>query len=243
MDFVTGYHGLQDDLIELVTGSSGRAGVPVPACPGWSTGDVMSHVVGLAEDASSGRLPPLNLMEQWRDADVAADRDAMTAAQVGRRRQLAADDRARDWRALGDVLDPMLGGTRPFPPPAMPYLSAVLVTDLVVHDQDVRAALGAPHRAEGADLSIALASYAFGVEYRITQLGLPALRLRYAGKDRTLGVGDPAASLSADRYDLVRVLAGRRNREQIAALSWEGDAAPYLPLLPAYGEREDPLED
>jgi hypothetical protein len=86
-----------------------------------------------------------------------------------------------------------------------------------------------------------LAGYCFGVDYRLRALGLPALELRYDGKERTLGEGPPAASVTAERWELLRVLAGRRSRDQIAALDWSGDPAPYLPLLPAYGERADAL--
>ena len=56
-----------------------------------------------------------------------------------------------------------------------------------------------------------------------------------------IGEGPPAASLTADRWELVRVLAGRRSRRQIAALEWDGDASPYLGLLPTYGERATDL--
>ena len=88
---------------------------------------------------------------------------------------------------------------------------------------------------------VALAGYAFGVDYRIRALGLPALQLRYDGKEKSLGEGEPAAALAADSWELLRVLAGRRSRDQIATLDWTGDPEPYLPLLPAYGERDDAL--
>ncbi len=90
-------------------------------------------------------------------------------------------------------------------------------------------------------LSLALAAYSFGVDYRIRQLGLPALEVRYGDKQRVLGAGEPGATVAASRFELVRVLGGRRSRDQILALEWEGDPSPYLPILPAYGERADQL--
>jgi hypothetical protein len=129
----------------------------------------------------------------------------------------------------------------PFPDPAPFGLAAVLVTDLVVHDQDVRGAFGRGRAPDGPASALALATYAFGVDYRIRQLGLPAFGLCTGPKLRVLGQGQPAATVSADRFELVRALAGRRSRAQILALSWEGDPGPYVGILPAYGERGDDL--
>ena len=61
------------------------------------------------------------------------------------------------------------------------------------------------------------------------------------GQERVLGEGDPAATVTADRFELVRMFGGRRSRAQILAASWSGDPTPYLPLIPAYGERTDDL--
>jgi hypothetical protein len=90
---------------------------------------------------------------------------------------------------------------------------------------------------------VALAAYSFSTDYRIRALGLPALMLRYEGKERTLGDGPAAAVLEADRWELLRVLAGRRSRAQIEALDWTGEPDAYLSLLPAYGERADDLNE
>ncbi|HET6214793.1 MAG TPA: hypothetical protein VFE14_18140, partial [Micromonosporaceae bacterium] len=74
-------------------------------------------------------------------------------------------------------------------------------------------------------------------------LSLPAFAVRYGEKSRVVGNGEPAATVTADRYELVRMFAGRRSRRQIAAMDWAGDPTPYLPIIPAYGERADDLVD
>jgi len=56
-----------------------------------------------------------------------------------------------------------------------------------------------------------------------------------------VGEGALGATLTASRWELLRVVAGRRSRAQIAVLDWIGDPEPYLALLPAYGERTDDL--
>ena len=56
-----------------------------------------------------------------------------------------------------------------------------------------------------------------------------------------MGEGASGATLTASRWEFLRVVAGRRSRAQIAAMDWTGDPEPYLALLPAYGERTDDL--
>ena len=213
----------------------------VPATPAWSVLDVVAHVTGIAVAAAGGILPvDLNLLEQFRDPAVAAARDDFADGHVSRRRGRAASEVLAEWEAAEPVLFERMrrgpGGD------GLPFgFDVVLVTDLCVHADDVAAALGRPPQRGSVAARVALSGYRFGVDYRIRALGLPALTLRYDGEERTLGDGPAGATLTADRWELLRVLAGRRSRTQILALDWTGDPEPYLALLPAYGEREDPL--
>jgi uncharacterized protein (TIGR03083 family) len=183
----------------------------------------------------------MDVLEQWRDDQVAQTRDRMTAEQVARVGQRSVEDLVDEWRELTATLSAMLSGAVPFPGPAPFGLGAILVTDLVIHHQDVRDALEVPHLADGPASSLALATYCFGVDYRIRQLALPALGVRYGEKLRILGDGEPAATVTGDRFNLLRAFGGRRSREQILAFGWHGDPNPYVALLPAYGERADHL--
>lgn len=215
---------------------------PVPATPAWTVLDVVAHVTGIAVAAAAGELPvDVNLLEQFRDPEVAAARDEFADGHVVRRRGRSAAEVLAEW----DAAEPRLLERiriRPGEPGSLPFGSDVmLVTDLCVHGDDVAQALGMPPQRGTAASRVALAGYCFGVDYRIRALGLPALALRYGGKERTLGEGPAAASLTADHWDLLRALAGRRSRGQIAAMDWTGDPEPYLSLIPAYGERLDDL--
>ena len=42
---------------------------------------------------------------------------------------------------------------------------------------------------------------------------------------------DPAVSVSADRFELLRALTGRRSAPQLRRLKWDGDPEPYLPAF------------
>jgi hypothetical protein len=110
-----------------------------------------------------------------------------------------------------------------------------------MHAQDVRTAVGAPGDRDSAGVGVALAAFSYGLDFRLRALGVPALGVRYGGKERVLGEEPVGASVTADRFDLVRALAGRRSSTQIRAMGWEGDPEPYVPLIPAYGERADDL--
>ena len=211
----------------------------VPATPEWAVRDVVAHVTGLAVDAAAGTMPiDLNLMEQFRDPEVAAARDEYADGQVLRRQDRPPEALLSEWAAAEpDLLARLRGENGGFPF----GFDVVLTTDLCVHTDDVANALGLPPNRNLSAARVAVAGYSFGVDYRIRALDLPALRLRYDGKEKTLGEGPPAATLSADSWELLRVLGGRRSRRQILALDWEGDPEPYVRLLPAYGEREDAL--
>jgi len=235
------YMTQQEALASLVLAYADRSGDQVPACPGWTVNDLLAHVVGLSRDAVNGMLPVIDLLEQWRDENVVHRRDRMTADQVDRVAGKSVEGLVSRWREMTPTLAAMLSGAIPFPDPAPFGLAAILVTDLVIHDQDVRGALRVHNAPEGPAPSLALATYFFGVDYRIRQLGLPALGVRYGDKTRILGTGEPAATVSGPRFELLRAFGGRRSREQILAFDWEGDPRPYVALVPAYGERPDAL--
>lgn len=214
---------------------------PVPATPAWTVLDVVAHVTGIAAAAVDGVLPvEVNLLEQFRDPEVAAARDEFAEGHVRRRRGRAPAAVVAEWDAAEPrLLDLMRRGPVP---DGLPFgFDMVLTTDLCVHADDVAHALGLPPNRGSAAARAAIAGYCFGVDYRIRALGLPALILRYGGKERTLGEPPAAATLTIDPWELLRTLSGRRSRAQMAAMDWTGDPAPYLPLLPAYGERQDDL--
>jgi hypothetical protein len=188
-----------------------------------------------AEDLGEfGRLSS-RILDQWRDEEVQRVRDTLTARQVEQRRWHDVPALVSEWRAATTEVLPLLRGEIPVPATLPPVVGSILVNDLIVHETDIRAALGLPRAPASAALSFALAGYAFSLENRIRFLGLPGLVLAYDGKERQLGEEPVGASLAADRHDLVRVLAGRRTRAQIQALTWTGDPGPFLDVLSEYG--------
>ena len=244
MDFAAAYEETHDQPVELVRGApqDGLSTV-VPASPAWDVRDVVAHVTGIATDVAAGTIPAeLRIADSLWDPARAIIRDGMTAGQVDARRGRPLEEILAEWSSALESLLPMLGGDRPFRF-AQAFVEPILVTDLAVHAQDVRGALGVPGDRASAGIGVALASYSVAVGTKIRLAGLHALRRRYDSKERILGDGGPAVTVEADRFELVRALSGRRSRDQIRAFVWEGDPDPYLPLIPAYGERLDPVDE
>jgi uncharacterized protein (TIGR03083 family) len=241
LDLGTAYLEVQDRMLATAVGQALER--RVPACPEWTVRDVVGHVAGLAKDAALGALPTINLLDQWRDESVAATRDGMTDRHVQRARSMSFDEVVDEWRRTTKLLAPMLSGTEQFPGSPPFGMDAILVTDLWVHDTDIGGSVARPRPADDAAAAIALAAYSFGIAPRLEALGLPPFGLRYGEKLRVVGSGEPAVTVTADRYELVRMLAGRRSRMQIAAMDWDGDPTPYLAIIPAYGERTDDVLD
>ena len=220
-----------------------RLAVTVPASPDWTVGDVVAHVTGLAADIVEGSVPPaFDLIQALSDPGQAALREAMTARQVSERKGRPIGEVLAEWdRASGDLV-PMLRDERPLPGSIPSGLAGiVLVTDLATHAQDVRGALAVAGDRHSAGVSVAFTSYVTALGFKLAMHGLPPLRLRYGDRERLAGEGAPAATLTGDRFELYRALAGRRSSGQIRSMQWEGDAEPYVDLIPAYGPRSDPL--
>jgi uncharacterized protein (TIGR03083 family) len=241
IDVGDAYLEVQGRLIEAVRSASQETlGTAVPATPKWTVKDVLAHVTGLASDTVKGSLPAIDPLEQWRDSTLVT---AMTDRQVAQRKEKNIENIISEWSEVTQSIIPMMRGEIPFPPGTTYDTGVVFVTDVTVHEQDVRAALGLGRPPEGRALSIAMAGYCFALVFRLRQTGPLALTLCYGGKERLLGSGETRAKVEADRYELVRAMAGRRNSSQLRGLRWEGDPQPFLPLISTYGERPDALTD
>jgi uncharacterized protein (TIGR03083 family) len=242
LDLADAYSETQANLAGLVRElPADRLATVVPASPDWDVKDVVAHVTGIAGDTVGGTVPPeLNPVLALTDPVQAEMREALTAEQVSSRRARSIEEIIEEWDGHVEKLLPMMRGETPFPR-QFPFADAIVLTDLAVHAQDVRSALGVPGDRDSAGVHIALASFAAALGLRLALHGVPPLRIRYGEKERIAGQGEPAATWEGDRYEIFRALAGRRSGDQIRAMSWTGDPDPYVPLIPAYGVRTDPI--
>lgn len=180
---------------------------PVPACPGWDVKAVLSHLVGIIEDAAAGRLsgPP---------------DEAQTAAEVERHR---ADDPAEllaRWGELSPLIEAVATEQQIWP----------AVLDVVSHEQDVRGALGRPG---GRDAEIVALGARYLVEGR--RLSRPlTIDMGADGLVRSRGEGAPL-ELRASAFEVLRLRLGRRSRAQVLALDWSEDPGSVVDELFTFG--------
>jgi uncharacterized protein (TIGR03083 family) len=225
-------------LLEL---TPGQLETKVPFSPEWSVRDVVAHMASEAHALVGEDIPEgMFFLDEKRRGERTTVINAWNAGQLERRRFLSLDEILEEWDRDIPLMLEALRGERAFASP-YPGQDYVAVVDLAMHSQDIRNLVGRPGDRESAGVGFALPSFGFVLGQRIAEVGLPALELRYDGKSRVLGNGEPGAAVTASRYELVRALANRRSTAQIRAYEWAGDPEPYLPIIPAYNARDDDI--
>ena len=205
MDAGATYAQVRTRIAALVGAEGVDPSTPVPACPGWTVKDVVAHLSGVCSDILNGRLD-----------GVATD--PWTAKQVDDRRDWTLERVLEEWAELGPQVEAI---TQHFPPDA----ATQLVTDLVTHEHDLRAALNKPGERDAEPIAEGLAWLGKAFSSNKTS----ALRLKTPeGDDIVVGSGDATASVTAPRFELFRAVTGRRSADQIAAFEWEGDYREHL---------------
>jgi uncharacterized protein (TIGR03083 family) len=202
----------------------------VPACPGWSVGDVLAHLVGLCEDWVDGRFDGY-ASEPW------------TAAHLQRRRGDTSASLLNRWRATMTafaMVDQSPLGASP---------ARWAFGDAVIHEGDIRGATTGdrvPATAVELALQDSLARW-----YQVLRgAGLKVVRV-VLPDGRALWTGSPddrravEVEVEVELYEAFRGLVGRRSAAQVAEWSWSDDPGPYLAAGLPYPFRwaADPIED
>jgi uncharacterized protein (TIGR03083 family) len=193
----------------------------VPACPGWSVQDTVSHLVGIVADIQDGRLEGVGT-DEW------------TLAQVTSRRARSIAEVVAEWSRRAPAFEEQVAAW----PPAV---AAQVVADAAMHELDVRNALGDRGARDTEGVAIAFDYYGHKLADRIDAAGLPALVVECETGTVRLGSGDPGATLRTSRFEALRSMGGRRSASQIEAFDWDGDGAPYVALMSSDGGRDEPL--
>ncbi|HEU4947623.1 MAG TPA: FAD-dependent monooxygenase [Kribbella sp.] len=217
-----------------------RLALTVPACPEWTVRELIAHLVGMVEDTVRGAYF-FDAVDAWSDSEIAARRERWTAGQVSSRADRDLESLLREFDEHTRELVTMLrgGSGAVFDGPA--WVLTAPVADLAVHLADLHEALGREPDEAAPVARFGFAVYRDWLRARIAERGLPPLRLS-DGQDRwTLGEGEPAATLTADRHELFRIITGRRSATRIRACDWDGDPAPYLPIIAPYPLAADRL--
>lgn len=191
---------------------------PVAACPGWAVRDVVAHLAGGLGDFLASQFDGVESGE-WGERQV---RD---------RRRRSVEENLAEWDTHRAAADPL------FESP----MAGVLVTEIVSHEHDIRAALGQPGARNDQAVQTALERPLPEIDRKLREAGHPAVRVVVPGEgERVLGEGQPARTLRVSAFELLRTIGGRRSGAQIRALDWEGE--PEADALTLFGTpREDDL--
>ncbi len=213
------YEGVRRRIVGLVDDLDDPASVPVPACPGWSVHDLISHLAGSCSDVMTGNLDGLAS-------------PAWTAAQVDVRRDRSVEDVIAEWQELGPQIASMVDD---FPEP----YGVQAIADLAVHEQDVRDALARPGMRDSDAVAIGLDFLATVIVHSaVAERGLGPLEARAGERTWMLGTDGaedsdeaPVATVRAEPFELFRAFSGRRSPAQIARFEWSVDPEPFLPVF------------
>ncbi|NYJ73538.1 maleylpyruvate isomerase family mycothiol-dependent enzyme [Allobranchiibius huperziae] len=212
MDAVQEWKDAQARVIELVEGlSADAAETIVPACPDWTVRDLLSHMIGLDADVLAGDEPD-DHNEAW------------TGRQVDQRRGRDVAALVDEWRSLTEPLATWMQAhtTRP-------------LGDVVIHEQDLRAALHSPGARDTNGLRALRDRMADGFAERVRDTGASTIELRSPTWQFVAGEGAPAVRVEASEFDLTRALMSRRSADQLRAWTVEGDIESYVELFAGLG--------
>ena len=176
----------------------------IPACPEWTLRDLLGHQAGEIEDGLNGNMDDMG-EPHW------------TAAQVDRHRHLDLDAVKQKWtagiEAAGDAAPEMTGGA---------------IADLVIHEFDVRGALGDTGNRSGEIIARAFPMFAGFLDGAFRASNVPALKVITDVGEAVIGAGEPEGELRTTGFEFLRTVTGRRSISQIRALDWNTDPAPWL---------------
>lgn len=210
------YQATRARITDLLASSDAAAWAsPVPACPGWSVRDVVSHMTAVAEDWATGALS-------------GAPTDEQTAEHV--RRYDHHDDAAllEVWSQAGAHLRTLAADTGLEPP----------LGDIACHEHDIRGAIDRPGARDARSVT-------WTADRLLTMLQSPVpLRVVAGDHEYRTGPPDGTElTLATTAFDALRWRTGRRSRAQLAAMDWSADPAAVLDHLCLFGPAaEDVVE-
>ena len=210
VDLGAAYGESRKRLSAVVAATESPSAVAVPACPGWSVHDVVSHLVAVIEDVFAGRLtgPP---------------DEAVTAEQVSRRKGRPTDEVLAEWEALSPGMEELLAGVAIWP----------AALDVLSHEHDVRGALG---DSGARDLPIIPAAAAQLLTWFEPPVALTVNMMDQTYEHRSNGGNvEPVLELQTSPYEWFRLRMGRRSRRQLAAMAWTSDPGRLLDSLTVFG--------
>ncbi|MGH2736051.1 MAG: maleylpyruvate isomerase family mycothiol-dependent enzyme [Actinomycetota bacterium] len=218
------YRGCRERVFEIITSASEEAlRRRVPACPDWTSTDLLAHLVGVAEDFVSGDLAKIG-SDEW------------TKGHLARRSGAEVADTVAEWAAISAQVEQALDQ---IPPGA----ASLLIGDNVTHEHDLRGAVERPGARDSDGVWIALDRYVKWFGKRLKDVELPSVVVHAGDRRWQAGVLEPAAEIKGEPFELLRALTGRRTVGEIKSLAWSGDPTPYIDFFSSYPPARNSLSE
>ena len=214
-DLVEQYRRSRERIVRLMTHvDAPSASRRVAACPDWTVTQLLAHVVGLATEISAGN-PPGADSQAWVDSIVEA------------RASSSITDLLNEWAVSGPAFETVALD--------MARLAIPLSYDLVVHEHDLRHAIGRPGHRDDPGVLTSMWVGALLLDGDLKRNAVGSLRLRAGGHEWICGEGDTRLALDLDVagaaahpvWELLRLTGSRRSHAQLSRYPWEGDFAAF----------------
>ena len=151
------YRTCRERITALVSQPGIDESMVVPATPKWTVHDVVAHVVGITEDATTGNM-------------AGAPGEDWTAAQVVRGSSKSLDELLAVWAERAPMVEAVFSS-----PEGAPMLAGVM--DVHTHEADLRNALGLPVDVPGDAVSWAAQRLRGAFVEQVAAAGLPPVDL------------------------------------------------------------------
>jgi uncharacterized protein (TIGR03083 family) len=212
MDPVAEWSAARLRVTELVTDlDDGAADAVVPATPDWRVRDLLAHMIGLDVDVVAGAEPD--------------DHNAgWTQQHVDARRGRSVADLLAEWAGVAPHLEQWMRDHNPRP-----------LGDVIIHEQDLRGALG----VSGAQATAGLHAIRDQMITRFAPTVPGALTLQ-GQRWSWSSAGDGSATVvAASDFDLARAIVSRRSAAQLRSWTTAGDIEPFLEAFAVLGPLPD----
>lgn len=212
MDPVAEWNAARLRVTELVANlDDGAADAMVPATPDWRVRDLLAHMIGLDVDVVAGAEPD--------------DHNAgWTQRHVDDRRTHSITDLLAEWTDIAPHLEQWMQENNARP-----------LGDVIIHEQDLRGALGVSGGQDTAGLHAIRDHMITG----FAEAAPGALTLQGARWSWRSEADGPAAVVAASDFDLARAIMSRRSAAQLRSWTTAGDIEPFLGAFAVLGPLPD----
>jgi uncharacterized protein (TIGR03083 family) len=224
-DVAGAYRDARTTIAALLSSfSDDQLDTTVPSCPAWNVRQLCAHMVGTCVDLGSGRFPT-GLLQPWVDQHVADRADAEIR------------DMLDEWHDASPAYEDIIRHRKS---------AWALAYDVVVHEHDIRQAVGMPANRSTPGVIIALSIGCNVLGHDLGAHALDAVHLSTSQYSFTLGDGEVGLSLSLagrvdSEFELLRLLGSRRSLRQLRLYPWSRN--DWELFLPALAHMDLPITD